>query len=105
MSPPTKTPMTTKNTPRTKKKPERKGVAAMRAKGDAELDKELRTLREEHYNLRFQRASGNAQGTARVGTVRRAIARILTLQRERVLASASQASRQAAGQAAGKESA
>ncbi len=67
------------------KKPKGKarGAVALRAKAEAELVQELGTLREEHYNLRFQRASGNLQNTARRKVVRRSIARILTVQQER----------------------
>lgn len=58
-------------------------IKQVRALGAAELSKELRTLREEAYSLRFQRASGNLQNTSRPGAVRRAIARLLTVQGER----------------------
>ena len=60
-----------------------KKMAALRAKGDEELHKELGELREEHYNLRFQGASGNIQNTSRKRVVRREIARVLTLLGER----------------------
>ena len=46
-----------------------------------QLDDELGKLKKEQFNLRFQRASGQLENTARVRTVRREIARILTLSR------------------------
>jgi large subunit ribosomal protein L29 len=44
-----------------------------------ELRDSLRELRREAFNLRFQRASGQLENTARVRTVRRDIARIKTV--------------------------
>ncbi len=55
----------------------------LRTKTDDELNAELGTLRKEQFNLRFQRASGQLENTARVGQVRRDIARISTLLAER----------------------
>jgi large subunit ribosomal protein L29 len=50
-----------------------------------ELNDELDTLGKEIFNLRFQRASGQLENTARVRHVRRNIARIKTIlgQRQR----------------------
>jgi len=44
-----------------------------------ELSDELAKLRKEALNLRFQRASGQLEATARVRQVRRDIARIRTV--------------------------
>ncbi|MBI4229326.1 MAG: 50S ribosomal protein L29 [Planctomycetes bacterium] len=66
-----------------KGKAQTRGALALRAKAEAELAQDLHALREEHYNLRFQRASGNLQNTSRRRVVRRSIARILTVQGER----------------------
>ena len=44
-----------------------------------ELKDELMGLRKEAFNLRFQRASGQLENTARVRQVRRDIARIKTV--------------------------
>jgi large subunit ribosomal protein L29 len=44
-----------------------------------ELKDELMGLRKESFNLRFQRASGQLENTARVRQVRRDIARIKTV--------------------------
>ena len=44
-----------------------------------QLDDEALKLKKEQFNLRFQRASGQLQDTARVRVVRRDIARVKTL--------------------------
>jgi large subunit ribosomal protein L29 len=50
----------------------------LRAKSPDELKTELMTLKKEAFNLRFQKATGQLENTARVGQVRRDIARIKT---------------------------
>jgi large subunit ribosomal protein L29 len=45
-----------------------------------QLDDQLAKLKKEQFNLRFQRASGQLENTARVREVRRDIARIKTVQ-------------------------
>jgi large subunit ribosomal protein L29 len=50
---------------------------------DPELLERLRQAREEQFNLRFQHATGELENTARLGAVRREIARLLTVARER----------------------
>jgi len=59
------------------------GATDTRTKTDDELGDTLATLRKEMFNLRFQRASGQLAGTARVRQARREIARILTVIGER----------------------
>ncbi len=54
----------------------------LRAKTKDELKDSLVQLRKEAFNLRFQRASGQLENTARVGEVRRSIARTKTILRE-----------------------
>ena len=54
-----------------------------RAKTDDELSGELDVLGKEIFNLRFQRANGQLENTARVRQVRRDIARIKTVLGER----------------------
>jgi len=44
-----------------------------------QLDEEALNLKKEQFNLRFQRASGQLQDTARVRIVRRDIARVKTI--------------------------
>ena len=48
-----------------------------------QLGDELMKLRKERFNLRFQRASGQLENTARVRQVRRDIARIETITRHK----------------------
>ena len=48
-----------------------------------QLDEELAKLRKERFNLRFQAASGQLENTARVRVVRRDIARIMTIARQK----------------------
>ena len=55
----------------------------IRAKTDDELAGELDNLGKEIFNLRFQRANGQLENTARVRQVRRDIARIKTVLSER----------------------
>jgi large subunit ribosomal protein L29 len=55
----------------------------VKAKTTDELNAELEQLTKEVFNLRFQRASGQLENTARVRDVRRSIARIKTVLGER----------------------
>ena len=58
-------------------------AADLRARTEDELTEEVDTLGKEIFNLRFQRASGQLENTARVRQVRRDIARIKTILSER----------------------
>jgi len=58
-------------------------AADTRAKTGDELTGELDVLAKEIFNLRFQRANGQLENTARVRQVRRDIARIKTVIGER----------------------
>ena len=60
----------------------------LRGKTPDELKTQLTELKKEAFNLRFQRASGQLENTARVRQVRRDIARIKTILGERNRASA-----------------
>ena len=53
----------------------------LRVKSADELTDSLFDLKKEAFNLRFQRASGQLENTARVRQVRRDIARIKTILR------------------------
>jgi len=55
----------------------------LRARTVDELTEEVDTLGREIFNLRFQRAGGQLENTARVRQVRRDIARIKTILGER----------------------
>ena len=54
-------------------------IEDLRAKTPDQLNGELIALKKEAFNLRFQKASGQLENTARVRQVRRDIARIQTL--------------------------
>ena len=66
-------------------------AADLRARTEDELTEEVDTLGKEIFNLRFQRASGQLENTARVRQVRRDIARIKTILGERRRPAISQA--------------
>jgi large subunit ribosomal protein L29 len=53
--------------------------ADIRAMTIDQIDDEVLKLKKEHFNLRFQRASGQLENTARVREVRRDIARLKTV--------------------------
>ena len=57
-------------------------AAEVRAKTPDELKAMLLDLRKEQFNLRFQRATGQAENVARVRQVRRDIARVKTIMAE-----------------------
>jgi large subunit ribosomal protein L29 len=48
-----------------------------------QIDDEVLKLKKEHFNLRFQRASGQLENTSRVREVRRDIARLKTVARSK----------------------
>lgn len=48
-----------------------------------QLEDELIKLKKEQFNLRFQAATGQLENTARMREVRRGIARIKTIEREK----------------------
>ena len=58
-------------------------IADFRSKTDDELRDQLHELKKEALNLRFQRASGQLEGTSRIRLVRRDIARVLSVLGER----------------------
>ena len=53
-----------------------------------QLDDQLVKLKKEQFNLRFQRASGQLENTARIRLIRRDIARIKTAARSKRAGSA-----------------
>ncbi len=59
--------------------------ADMRELSDEELLSRLREAKEELFNLKFQLATGQLDNNRRVQTVRRDIARVYTVMREREL--------------------
>ena len=63
-------------------------AAELRELDDAELETRLAEAKQELFNMRFELATGQRDNTARIGDVRRDIARIKTLLREREIAAA-----------------
>ena len=51
----------------------------LKDKNTDQLREDLSAFKKEAFNLRFQKASGQLENTARVRVVRRTIARILTI--------------------------
>ena len=49
----------------------------------AEIEQNVKSLKEELFNLRFQLATGQLENTARIGEVRKSIARMKTVERHR----------------------
>jgi large subunit ribosomal protein L29 len=60
-------------------------ASELRQLGDEALVDKLREAKEELFNLRFQAATGQLENNSRLKTVRKDIARIYTLMREREL--------------------
>ena len=58
---------------------EKMKIEDIKDKNIEELESELEKLKKESFNLRFQKAGGQLENTARVRFVRRSIARILTV--------------------------
>ena len=63
-------------------------VKEIRDMSNEELVKEISSLSEELYNLRFQQATGSLENPARMKDIRKTIARIKTVQTERANAAA-----------------
>jgi large subunit ribosomal protein L29 len=61
-------------------------AAEFRDQSDEELRGKLRELQEELFNLRFQLATGQIENVGRIRAVRRDIARLKTIRRQRELA-------------------
>jgi len=61
-------------------------VQEIRNMGTADIQKKLEDAREEFFNLRFQRASGQLEDYNQIRRVKRNIARMHTILREREIA-------------------
>ena len=61
-------------------------AAEVRDMSSDQLKDKLLQLKKEQFNLRFQKASGQLEKTARIGEVRRDIARIKTILGEKAQA-------------------
>ena len=60
----------------------------LRELNDGELIQRLLEAKEEHFNLRFQHATGQLDNTARIGQVKKDIARCETMLRAREIEAA-----------------
>ena len=58
-------------------------ASELRAKSETELTNELESLLRAHFNLRMQHGTQQLANTAQLGAVKRDIARVKTLIRER----------------------
>ena len=58
-------------------------VADVRTMTVDQIDDEVLKLKKEQFNLRFQRATGQLENTSRVREVRRDIARLKTIARQK----------------------
>jgi large subunit ribosomal protein L29 len=56
----------------------------LRTKDEAQLKDELSGLLREQFNLRMQKGTGQLSNTARMKTVRRDVARVLTVMNEKL---------------------
>ena len=65
-------------------------IEEVRSKKDSELEFDLANLNKELHDLRFKAATGNVQSPARIRTVRRSVARIKTVLKERALGAEAQ---------------
>ena len=54
-------------------------ISELREKTIDQLGEELTKLKKEAFNLRFQKATGQLENTARVRLIRRSIARVATV--------------------------
>ncbi|HKA28992.1 MAG TPA: 50S ribosomal protein L29 [Candidatus Binatia bacterium] len=63
-------------------------ASELRELNEVELEHRLSEAKEELFNLRFQNATGQLDNSARLGQVRKDIARLETLLREREIAAA-----------------
>ncbi len=68
-------------------------IQDLRAKSPDQLKGELTSLKKEAFNLRFRKASGQLENTARVRQVRRDIARITSILGERTRAASAPAAK------------
>ena len=72
------------------------GAEELRMKTEDQLKGDLANLKKEAFNLRFQQANGQLENTARVRSVRRDIARIMTFLGQKAGAAAASAPKPAA---------
>ena len=66
----------------------KRSATEVRALADAELESRLGEAKQELFNLRFQLVTGQLDNTARIGQIKKQVARIETVLREREIAAA-----------------
>ena len=59
-------------------------LSDLKAMSPDQLQDQLLSLKKEQFNLRFQRATGQLENTSRVAQVRKDIARVRTLHRQKL---------------------
>lgn len=62
-------------------------IQDIRAKSEDELKDDILKLKKEQFNLRFQQASGQLENTSRYKEIRRDVARMKTVLREKKVVS------------------
>jgi large subunit ribosomal protein L29 len=75
-------------------------AAAHREADETELEHRLAEAKQEVFNLRFQIVTGQLDNSARLRTVKRDIARILTILREKEIEAAEATDKTEAGESA-----
>ena len=55
----------------------------VRAMSEDQMNDELAKLKKEQFNLRFQKATGQLEKTARINEIRKDVARIKTIARQK----------------------
>ena len=58
-------------------------ASELRELNNTELEEKLKSLKEELFNLRFQMATGQLENPMKIREVKKSIAQIKTIQRER----------------------
>ncbi|MDT8385317.1 MAG: 50S ribosomal protein L29 [Gammaproteobacteria bacterium] len=58
-------------------------VKELRTKNETELKEELQGLLREQFNLRMQKGTGQLSNSARIKSVRRDVARVMTIMNEK----------------------
>jgi large subunit ribosomal protein L29 len=71
--------MAKKAAAKTKKEAPKHAASELKTKTPDQLRDSLVALKKEAFNLRFQQATGQLENTARMRTVRRDVARIMTV--------------------------
>jgi large subunit ribosomal protein L29 len=77
----------------------------LRALADSELETKLTETKQELFNLRFQHVTGQLDNYSRLGDLKREIARVTTMLREREIEAAEALEASEAASGANKESA